>query len=156
MIDVVPMEKTDESFEFALSVKRDALGPHIVERWGWDDKLQRKQHSEGWAALRFFRIVRDGDSIGIVSLDEARDHVTLVGFYILPSFHRKGIGTEVLVKILSEAGAKRLPVRLRCLKWNPALSLYKRHGFVVTGETDTHFQMEREARGSYAVAAPID
>lgn len=148
MIDVVPMEKTDESFEFALAVKRDALGPHIAERWGWDDELQRKQQADGWAALTFFRIVRDGASIGTVSLEEASDHLTLIGFYILPSFHRKGIGTEVLVKILSEANAKRLPVRLRCLKWNPALALYTRHGFVVTGETDTHFRMERTAHDS--------
>jgi RimJ/RimL family protein N-acetyltransferase len=148
MIDVVPMEKTDESFEFALAVKRDALGPHIVERWGWDDKLQRNQQSGAWATLKFFRIIRDGASIGTVSLEEASDRVTLVGFYILPSFHRKGIGTEVLMKIVSEANAKRLPVRLRCLKWNPALALYKRHGFAVTGETDTHFQMERPPHDS--------
>ncbi len=145
MIDVVPMEKTDESFEFALAVKRDALGPHIAGRWGWDDGLQRKQQSDGWDALNFYRIVRDGASIGTASLEEASDRLTLVGLYLLPSYHRKGIGTEVLVRILSEAHAKRLPVRLRCLKWNPALALYRRHGFVVTGETDTHFQMERAA-----------
>jgi hypothetical protein len=30
VIDVLPMKKTDESFEFSLSVKRDALGPHIA------------------------------------------------------------------------------------------------------------------------------
>ena len=145
MIDVVPMERNEESFEFALAVKKEALGPHIMERWGWDEQLQRKTHSERWAVRRFFRIVRDGASIGTVSIDEGPDHVILAEFYLLSSFHRKGIGTEVLAKILSEADAKHLPVRLQCLKWNPALSLYRRHGFVVTGETDTHFQMERAA-----------
>jgi len=36
MIDVVPMERNEESFEFALAVKKEAFGPHIMERWGWD------------------------------------------------------------------------------------------------------------------------
>ncbi len=92
MIDVVPMDRTEESFEFALAVK-----------------------------------------------------MVLAEFYLLSAFHRKGIGTEVLSKILGEADAKHLPVRLQCLKWNPALSLYRRAGFVVTGESDTHYQMERAA-----------
>ncbi len=143
MVDVVPMVKDADGFEFALAVKKVALGPHVVARWGWDEELQRKTHSERWATRRFFRIVRDGDSIGTVAIDEAPDHVSLAEFYLLPSFHRKGIGTEVLAKVLSEADAKHLPVRLVVLKWNPALSLYKRHGFVVLGETETHFQMER-------------
>jgi GNAT superfamily N-acetyltransferase len=145
VVDVVPMEKTHETFEFALAVKKEALGPHIMVRWGWDEELQRKTHSERWATRRYFRIVRDGDSIGTVSIDEESDHVVLAEFYLLPPFHRKGIGTEVLARVLSDASAKHLPVRLQVLKWNPALSLYKRHGFVVTGETDTHFQMERAA-----------
>ena len=148
MINVVPMENTPGNFEFSLAVKKEAFGPHIVKRWGWDEQHQRETHSERWAARRFFQIVLDGDSIGTVSLDESPSHVTLSDFYILSPFHRRGIGTEVLAKILSEASARGLPVRLQRLKWNPAFSLYKRHGFVVTGETDTHFQMERASRDS--------
>jgi len=71
--------------------------------------------------------------------------VTVGEFYIFSSFHRKGIGTEVLTGILRETDAKGLPVRLQCLKWNPVVALYKRHGFVVTSESDTHFLMERRA-----------
>src|SRR6266581_3241140 len=144
-IDVVPMERNEESFEFALAVKKEAFGPHIMERWGWDERLQRETHAERWAEKRFFRIVRDRESIGVVSIDEAPDHVIIGEFYIFSSFHRKGIGTEVLTRILRETDAKGLPVRLRCLKWNPAVTLYKRHGFVVTSESDTHFLMERRA-----------
>ena len=145
MIDVVPMERNQESFEFALTVKKEALGPHIIERWGWDEGLQRKTHSERWAVRKFSRIIRDADTIGTVSIEEAPDHIMLAEFYLLPAFQRRGIGTEVLGKILANADSKHLPVRLQCLKWNPALSLYRRHGFVTIGETETHFQMERRA-----------
>src|SRR5882762_7645660 len=69
MIDVVPMERNEESFEFALAVKKEAFGPHIMERWGWDERRQRETHAERWAEKRFFRIVRDRESIGVVSID---------------------------------------------------------------------------------------
>ena len=42
-----------EDFAFAFEAKRDALGPHIAARWGWDDALQR--------ALPGFRVVGESD-----------------------------------------------------------------------------------------------
>jgi GNAT superfamily N-acetyltransferase len=148
MVDVVPMERNADSFEFALAVKKEAFGPHIIKRWGWDEELQRKTHTERWEAKRFFRILREGAAIGTVAIDEAPDHLRVGEFYIFSSHHGQGIGTEVLARILGDADSKRLPVRLECLKWNPALSLYKRHGFVVTHDSDTHFFMERPAHDS--------
>ena len=143
MVDIAPMERDADGFEFALAVKKEAFGPHIMERWGWDEALQRKTHSERWEEKRFFRILLDGDSIGTVSIDEAPDHLRVGEFYIFPSHHRQGIGGEILARILRDADSKRLPVRLECLKWNPALALYRRHGFVVTHDSETHLFMER-------------
>ena len=142
VVELVAIEKTPENFEFALAVKKEALGPHVIPRWGWDDALQRRTHSERWSSRRFFRIVRGGASIGTVSFDEKEDHVELAEFYILPAYQQQGIGSHILATILRDAKTRELPVRLRCLKWNPALSLYKRHGFEVTGDTDTHYLME--------------
>jgi ribosomal protein S18 acetylase RimI-like enzyme len=142
-VDLAPMGKGADDFEFALTAKREALGPHIAERWGWNDALQRRQQAEGWDELQFFRIVAAGESVGAVSLEDAADHVKLIGFYILPAFQGRGIGEAVLARLIAESSAKGLPLRLRCLKWNPALSLYTRHGFIIAGETETHFLMER-------------
>ena len=41
-----------------------------------------------------------------------------------------------------EDGATRNPLRLQVFKVNPAQSLYERLGFVKTGESTTHNQME--------------
>lgn len=81
-------------------------------------------------------------AVGTVSFGEAPDHVLLAEFYVLPAFQRQGIGTEVLRRVLSTARSKNLPVRLQFLKWNPVGALYRREGFKVTGETETHYQME--------------
>ena len=39
---------TADDFEFAFEVKRDALGPYVAERWGWDDALQIQHHQKQW------------------------------------------------------------------------------------------------------------
>jgi GNAT superfamily N-acetyltransferase len=144
-VDIVRMKRTAEDFDFALAAKREALGPHIADRWGWDEAAQRAQQAESWHSLSFSRIVHDGEPVGALSVEYAADYLKLIGLYIFPRFQRKGIGGEVLRRVASEARARNVPLRLRCLKWNPALSLYERHGFVVRGETDTHFEMEKDA-----------
>jgi len=47
------------------------------------------------------------------------------------------------MRILAGADAAGRPVRLRCIRWNSALSLYRRAGFIIVDETETHFLMER-------------
>lgn len=140
------MQRTETESETAFALKRDALGPHIAAKWGWDETYQRAVHAQGWSTKRFFRIVRDGATIGTVAIDEAPDHVRVGEFYVSPQHQNKGIGSEVLRPILLEADERDLRIRLECLKWNPALAFYKRHGFVVTGESDIHYLMERAPR----------
>ena len=40
-----------------------------------------------------------------------------------------------------------MPVELQVLKVNPARRLYGRLGFQVTGETETHYLMQRPTEG---------
>jgi GNAT superfamily N-acetyltransferase len=145
-VELVPMQRTDAECEIAFSLKRDALGPHIAAKWGWDESFQRAIHAQRWSARSFFRIVRDGMTIGTVAIDEARDHVRVGEFYLAPQYQNQGIGSEVFRSILHKAERRSLPVRLECLRWNRALSFYKRHGFIVTGETEIHFLMERHPK----------
>jgi len=68
VIELVPMGKGAEDFDFALAAKREALGPHIAERWGWDEGAQRRQQAESWDALAFSAIMSEGQRVGAVSL----------------------------------------------------------------------------------------
>ena len=142
MISLEPMTKELDTFEFAFLAKKEALGPHVAVKWGWDEAFQRRVHSERWAAKSFFRIVVDGEAAGTVAIDESPTHVQFGEFYLLPPYQRRGIGGQVLASVMERSAKGRLPVRLECLKWNPALSLYKRVGFRVTSENDTHYFME--------------
>lgn len=135
------MGRTADEYELAYALKKAALGPHVIARWGWDEAYQRAVMDEKWRAKTFSRIVVEGETVGTIAVDDAGDGIEIGEFYISPAHQGRGIGSETLGAVLRDAGAK--PARLQVLKWNPAANLYRRHGFRVTGETDIHYLMER-------------
>src|SRR5512144_617295 len=137
-LQLSPMAGSENDFEFAYAVKRDAFGPYVIPRWGWDEQFQRKVVAERVRAKRFFRILLNGTAVGTIAVDEAPDHIRVGEFYILPPAQNQGIGSEILRPILANAANRNLPVRLECLKWNPALVFYRTHGFEPTHENETH------------------
>lgn len=137
------LPEDEPALSFAFEAKRAALGPYIIQRWGWDETLQLRFHRERFAEKPFFRIVCHDRSIGTVSVKRLVDHVRFGEFYLFPEHQRQGLGSRVLRHCLTLADAAELPVRLEYLKWNPVGTLYKRYGFAVTGETEIHWLMER-------------
>ena len=132
-------------FEFGFDVKRQALGPYVDSRWGWDEEVQRKMHQDRWRYRTWYILELDGKRVGTVAITRMEQFIRFGEFYVLPTFQRQGLGTAVLTRVLADADAAHLPVRLECLKWNPAASLYKRHGFRLFSENETHSFFERAA-----------
>ena len=78
-------------------------------------------------------------------VEEEATHFQVQQVYLLPPFQRKGIGTEVLTRVVQRARAKEVPVRLRVLRVNPARLFYETLGFIVTEADNEFYQMERVA-----------
>ena len=138
------LPQTPEARDFAFEVKRAAMGPHIVARWGWDEAFQRNFHEKRFRDTPLSRIMHNGQAVGTIALTAFADHLRLDEFYLHPAHHGQGLGTRVLKHCAAIADAREMPLRLRYLKWNPVGSLYRRHGFTVIDETDIHFIMERQ------------
>jgi GNAT superfamily N-acetyltransferase len=138
------LPQTPEARDFAFEVKRAAMGPHIMARWGWDEAFQRNFHEQRFRDTPLSRIVHNGQAVGTVALTALADHLRLDEFYLHPAYQGQGLGTRILNHCLAIANARGMPLRLRYLKWNPVGSLYRRHGFTVIDETDIHFIMERQ------------
>jgi ribosomal protein S18 acetylase RimI-like enzyme len=82
-------------------------------------------------------------AVGRLMVDRSPSNIHLIDITILPEYCGKGIGTQLLKQLLTEGTTARKPVTLQVFKANQgALQLYKRLGFVVTGEVGTHFQMQ--------------
>jgi GNAT superfamily N-acetyltransferase len=137
------LSPSEENFEFSFSAKKEALGPHILVRWSWDEQYQRGVHRARLSEKPFFAIRRGEAAIGTVSWMFYSDHARFGEFYLFERYQRCGNGTRILTHFLALADAARLPVRLEYLKWNPVGSLYLRHGFRATHETNTHVFLER-------------
>lgn len=136
---------TEADCEFCYNVKKEALGQYVAQVWGWDEEFQREFHQRDFEVTRPDIVIYQGLDVGTFEIVRQSDHFHLGEFYLLPQFQRQGIGTILLQQVLGEATVKSLPVRLEVLKNNPVQSLYKRHGFVITGQREHHFLMERTA-----------
>jgi len=140
-----PADEADRTFSWA--VKEAALRPYVEAVWGWDESEQRAFHRRDWESSRPDIILLDGKPVGTIAIHR---EVGTGGcwhfgeFYILPEFQRRGIGTRVLHDLIREAASAGFGLRLEVIRINPAKRLYDRHGFRVTGETETHVLMERE------------
>jgi GNAT superfamily N-acetyltransferase len=70
------------------------------------------------------------------------DRVELGQIYLTPEHQRRGIGTLLISQLIEEAKEQRKTASVIGAKINPALSLYKRLGFVPVSETDFKIHLE--------------
>ena len=125
-----------EDSEFAFGVRAAAFG--------WDEGEERRRHERRFREQEFEVIEWEGEPAGIVALAMSEDCLWLKQICIAPSHQGRGIGGACLRRLLERAEKRGVPVRLQSLKVNPrALVFYERHGFRRTGETDTHYLLER-------------
>lgn len=144
------LPSTAAAIDFTFEVKRAAIGPYIIQRWGWDEQLQRNLHHQRFHEKPFFEIRQNGVPLGTFSFQVQPGHVQFGEFYLCPAFQRRGIGSAILIHCLALADNMSLPVRLEHLHWNPVGTLYRRHGFVEIGRSDTHYFMERPVPAQFA------
>lgn len=128
---------------FAFDAKRQAMGPHIYAKWGWDEAYQLAIHKKHYKEKPFHKIIRSGDAVGTLSMQCFSDYMRFGEFFLFSKYQGNGLGTLILRHCLQFADSLKLPVRLEYLHWNPVGSLYKRHGFIEIGHSEIHAYMER-------------
>ena len=130
---------TAGDYDFIYQVKAVTLKEYIAQTWGRNEADQQSRFSASFDPTQWQIVQLDGRDIGVLCLEREEDGFFLANIEILPPHQNRGVGTRIIEDILASARRDRLPVRLRVLKVNPARRLYERLGFVVTGETDTHY-----------------
>ena len=146
-MDTLRLRKaTADDREFAYRTKKAAFRKYVEQVWGWDEEEQRRLHERRFASQDFQVIQASGTEVGILAVVRKADCVKLNQLFILPEYQSKGIGTACVTRIIEDATALGLPVRLRVLKGNSrAVAFYRRLGFRGIGESDTHVLMERRS-----------
>lgn len=136
---------TREDMDFLWDLHVLTMRDYVEQTWGWERVWQEEKFREKFdiAGLEILEI--EGRAIGAMAVKEEPERVFLREIEIHPDWQRLGIGTALVNEVIAMAGIRELRVRLQVLKVNPALRLYERCGFQPSGDTKTHYLMERAA-----------
>jgi ribosomal protein S18 acetylase RimI-like enzyme len=88
-------------------------------------------------------IVVNNKDIGVFAVDEScygESYISEIS--LIEEYQNKGIGTDILNKLLTKNKEKGLKTKLKVFKNSPAKRLYERLGFSIYGENESHYQME--------------
>jgi len=144
MVNLKLRRATAEDREFAFQTKKAGFREYAERVWGWDKTEQRRLHDRRFPEQKFQVIEWSGIDVGVLATVRDTECIKINQLFIQPEYQGRGIGGECMRLVLEEADRLGLPVRLQVLKVNPrAQAFYRRLGFVCTGETDTHVQLER-------------
>lgn len=81
-------------------------------------------------------IVFDGEQVGRSIVERRPGSMRLVDIVLLPAARNRGIGTRLIKDLIAECETQRVPLLLQVIATSPALALYERLGFRVTGSGD--------------------
>ena len=133
----------------ALAALRILAMRASLERIGRFDPVRaRERLRAGFAPEHTRHILVDGARVGFVVVKPQGDALLLDHLYVHPDAQGQGIGGAVLQRVLAEADAGALPVRVTALRDSDSNRLYARHGFqlVEQGEFDNdYFRPSRTA-----------
>jgi GNAT superfamily N-acetyltransferase len=113
----------------------------ILEALRLDPVAHEVKFPEQWKLPEVRIIVVDGLDIGWLQSAAHQDGLYLGQLYIVRPFQRQGIGAEMMQRLIAESTQSNLPLKLDVVKINPAMRLYLRLGFRITGEEEHKFNM---------------
>jgi ribosomal protein S18 acetylase RimI-like enzyme len=144
----------DEAFLFELYC---TTRNEEIAAWGLDSSQQeillrmqfnaQRQHYElAYEAQEHSIIMVGNRPTGRIMVFRSEHEFVLVDIALLPDARSMGIGTALIVKLLTEAEQAGKPVSLHVEKDNRARSLYERLGFEIREDTGIYFKMEWRPR----------
>jgi len=134
---------TDADLEAMMRIGPQGLRPHVEALQGWDEAEHEAGFRRHFVPAQISIVELAGDAVGYFKLLELDDHCFLEGIYLAAEARGRGLGTRILEDLADGCAQTGKPLRLQVIRTNPARRLYRRLGFIVTGETDTHLSMER-------------
>lgn len=105
----------------------------------WDEELQNGFFKQSCFPDKFEIIEFDEKPCGYMQIEDSASEMVVHNLDIDPDFQRKGIGTFLLKRVIARGKSVGLQVLFENTE---AAKLYRRLGFQVVGESETHFKMQ--------------
>jgi ribosomal protein S18 acetylase RimI-like enzyme len=150
-LELQPVGTADNGFLLALYQSTRATE---MARLLWSDEqkraflkgqfeAQRSDHITRFPGAEHSIIISDDEPIGRIWIDRRVTEIRLLDIAILPRWQNTGIGTTLLEGLQHQATVAGLSLRHSVYATNhDALRFYRRLGFVVVEDFETHMLME--------------
>ncbi len=123
-------------------IQRTCIGPYVNKTFKTTIEYQREYFDRQCIPEKYLIIEIEKKPAGFFCSEVREDHVYLANIALLPDYQSQGIGSRIIRSLMSIARRRCLPIRLKVLKSNPAIQLYRRLGFKCYDETETHYWMQ--------------
>jgi GNAT superfamily N-acetyltransferase len=142
VVKVTLRAATTKDGDFLYRLHRRVMQMYVIETWGqWDEAWQSQYFHQHFNPGACQIIVFQEHDIGAICVERRPTDLFLSNIEVLPAYQAQGIGTQLIRALMDEAHKRGVPLSLRVLRVNPARKLYERLGFVISGETATHYLM---------------
>ena len=108
-------------------------------------RAQTSFYTENYAGASFDVIELDGVPIGRLYLDEREDELRIIDIALLAEYRGRGIGRHYLQSIIERASDRGACVTIHVEHNNPAMTLYRRLGFVKVEDKGVYWFMRWSA-----------
>jgi ribosomal protein S18 acetylase RimI-like enzyme len=133
-------QTTADDVDFLWDTFRISMKDYITQARGeWNEQREKSQFRHQ-LELSAAQVIRSNDlEVGFIMAPIKDDARWIHTMCIAPEHQRKGIGTEILRRVIGQTKEQKISLYLSVLKVNPARRLYERLGFRVIEETTHHF-----------------
>jgi GNAT superfamily N-acetyltransferase len=147
-----PVSPDDGDFPFRVY---GASRAEEMAAWGWPPaqqesflRMQFRARAQSYAAAypdaAYSVLLYDGAAAGTAVVWRGGSEFRLVDIALLPEFRNRGLGTFWISRLIREAEAATVPLRLHVFHGNRAAELYRRLGFVAKSNGGMYVEMERD------------
>jgi ribosomal protein S18 acetylase RimI-like enzyme len=144
----------EEDLEFLLRLYATTRADEMAMVTDWTDEqkdafvrmqfqAQHAWYQEHYGDAQFDLVLVDGIPAGRLYVHQRAAEIRLVDISLLPEYRRRGIGTALLRELFAESAESGKPVTIHVEKFNPAMRLYERLGFVPVADHGVYLLLKR-------------
>ncbi len=130
---------TWDDFEYLNELVTDNMKGHVIKVSTWNVDLFRENYDPETIDV----IEVENKAIGFTKLVHNFDELYLAEIQIDRVYQNRGIGTSIISSAIAESEKLVKKITLNVIKGNPVEYLYKRLGFEIYEETETHRRLQR-------------
>lgn len=141
LIEMRPAANSD--FDYCRSLYFGEM-KWIINELRLDLVAQESSFQQQWNPMQVHIITVDDADAGWVQTIRQEEALFIAQIIVERRFQRRGVGTEIMKRLIADAAQMGLPLLLSVVKINPARRLYQRLGFQITHEDERKYYMKRD------------